>query len=143
MKWAWGERTPQELQHEAALMKGGLENLMAGGLDLTLLNMLSELGSCGANPQHCHQDLLGRLPRPGLPSMKLLKLFMGHCVFGVTEAISGIIWPHELFSHVYHYHREAFFTYLVPSMDTLKNFWDQVKGGQGYIIRIMIVLRIV
>ena len=131
MRWSWGEMSPQEAQHVAALMLQDLQNLQGGGLDTSLLVMLAGLGSSGANPQHCHQNMLDRLPRPRLPSMKPLKLYLEHSVFGVSEAVSGIIWPHELFANMYHYHKEAFFTYFVPSMDTLGEFWDQVKGGQG------------
>jgi hypothetical protein len=37
--------------------------------------------------------------------------------------------PHELFAAIYHGYREAFFSYLVPSMDRLKEFWKAVEGG--------------
>ena len=131
MRWSWGEMTPQELQHMAGLMLKDLEMLLGGGLDRSLLITLAGLGSHGANPQHCHKDLLQRLPKSRLPSMKLLKIFLEHSVFGVSEALSGIIWPHELFANMYHYHKEAFFTYFVSSMDTLRKFWDSVEGGQG------------
>lgn len=115
----------------ASLMVQDIEYLLGGGLDMGLLSTLAGIGSRGANPQHCHENLVARLPKPRLPSMKLLKLFMEHSIFGVSQAVAGIIWPHEQFANVYHYHREAFFTYFVPSMDTLHKFWEQVKGGQG------------
>lgn len=138
MRWSWGEKSPQEVQHEAALMNRDLENLMGGGLDTSLLDTLAGLGTSGANPQHCHKDMLERLPKPKLPSMSDLKIFLEHTVFGVSEALSGIVWPHELFAHVYHYHKDAFFTYFVPSMDVLAKFWDQVKGdgvwGRLYVL---------
>jgi hypothetical protein len=74
--------------------------------------------------------------------MKPLKLFLEHSIFGVAEAISGIVWPHELFASMYHHHNDACCTYLVPSQDTLTQFWNQVKGGQGFVIRITSVLGI-
>lgn len=128
MRWSWGEMSPQELQHMADLIEQDLRNLLAGGLDMRLLKTLSGLGSKGSSPQHCHRDLLTRLPTPKLGTMSTFKIYLEHSVFGVSEAMSGIVWPHELFANLYHHHNAAFFTYMVPSLEILKNFWGQVRG---------------
>ena len=105
-----------------------MKNLLGLGLDMKILNTLSGLGTSGSNSQHCHRDLLLRLPKPKLGTMHRFKIYLEHSVFGVSEAVSGIVWPHELFSNLYHHHRDAFFTYMVPSLEILKDFWGQVRS---------------
>ena len=134
MRWSWGEMSPQELQHMAELIEQDLKNLLAGGLDMRLLKTLSGLGSKGSSPQHCHRDLLTRLPTPKLGTMSTFKIYLEHSVFGVSEAMSGIVWPHELFANLYHHHNAAFFTYMVPSLEILKNFWGQARGAPPHYI---------
>ena len=129
MKWSWGELPPQELQHIASLVLQDLRNFEAGTLDMAMLTMLAGLGASGSSPQHCHHNLLERLPKPKLPSMKMLTIFLEHSIFGVSEAVSGIIWPHELFANMYHYHRDAFFTFIMPGKHVLHKFWRSVQGG--------------
>jgi hypothetical protein len=136
MKWSWGDLPPQELQHMASLLVQDLRNLEAGTLDMTMITMLAGLGGSGTSPQHCHQNLINQLPKPRLPSMKLLTIFLEHSVFGVTSAISGIIWPHEFFANLYHCHRDAFFKYMVPSKEILHKFWRSVQGGRALHLRV-------
>ena len=128
MRWSWGDMPPQEVQHIAELIIQDIKNLQGPGLDLSLLTMLASIGSDGTSPQNCHRDLLSRLPKLGLPSMSLLKVPLSHAVFGISEAMSGIVWPHQFFAALYHNHRDMFFTYVVPSLDTMREFWEAVKG---------------
>jgi hypothetical protein len=129
MKWSWGDETPQEIQHMASLVLQDLMNMSGPGLDMSLLQTLAGIGAAGSSPQHSHKELLERLPPSNLPSMQFLPVPLEHDVFGVSCADSGVIWPHELFSALYHQFRDLFFTYIIPSMSTLHDFWDQVRGS--------------
>jgi hypothetical protein len=39
-----------------------------------------------------------------------------------------VVWPHEMFATLYHFHRAYFFKYVMPSVDEVKKFWRQVEG---------------
>ena len=63
-------------------------------------------------------------------------------VFCVSSAISGVMWPHEVFSMMFHLHKEAFFTYIMPGLDVIRNFWNSVKGdcGLSYVLSYVLSL---
>ena len=60
-----------------------------------------------------------------------MQIPLEHAVFGVSSATSGVMWPHEVFSMMFHLHKEAFFTYIMPSVDIVRSFWNSVKGYDG------------
>ena len=113
----------------SSLLMQDLQNYKAGTLDVSLLETLAAIGGGGSSPQNCQRDMLANLPKPKLPTMKPLEIFLEHSVFGVASATSGIIWPHEMFAHLYHFHREAFFAYVMPGREVLHKFWTSVQGG--------------
>lgn len=115
----------------ASLIAKDFANLQGQGLDLGLISTLAGLGAAGSSPQHCHNDMLSRIPPPSMPNMKFMKIPLEHAVFGASSAISGVMWPHEVFSMMFHLHNEAFFTYIMPSVDIIRNFWNSVKGYVG------------
>jgi hypothetical protein len=78
----------------AALMKTDMANAQGGGLDVSILDILAGLGTQGANPQHCHRDLLSQLPKPRPPSIfsgAVLYLYSGVvlCIYIVGLSFKG------------------------------------------------------
>ena len=51
-----------------------------------------------------------------------------HKVLGSMPKDVPMVLPHELFASIYNNYKEQFFTYIVPSIDTLESFWRAVKG---------------
>ena len=47
------------------------------------------------------------------------------------------LWPHAFFATLYHEYKEHFFSYVVPSLDRLREFWRTQKGCCLIILRPM------
>ena len=86
------------------------------------------VGSGGTLPNHCHRDLLLRMPGVLMPKLHHFDIPLVHQIAGKRFPSTHMILPHELFSCIYHYYPTAFFTYILPSTDILESFWDSVKG---------------
>ena len=54
-----------------------------------------------------------------------------HAVTGAFRGSAAMVLPHELFAALYHHHREAFFTHIVPGTDAIQNFWKATAGSQA------------
>ena len=104
-------------------------DLAAGAsLDMSNVNMLAGLGNNGRNPQHCHRQLITRLPRTPMPEKSLFWVPLSHSVYGGFEKLLGVVWPHELLAALYNHYNDAFWNFLVGSQDAVNNFWRSVRG---------------
>ena len=85
-QWAWGQMSPQTVQHVASLAKkdmlsAGVENVPAS------LQQLARLGTSGAFPNNCHRDLMAVVSRvsklpPPLQVLMPLKVKGGSRLLG-------------------------------------------------------------
>ncbi len=115
-----------------SLFKADLASAAEGRLDMTLVNTLAGLGASGANKQHCHQDMLRRLPSTPMPPKYMFWVPLYHSVFGNSEKHVGIVWPHQMFARLYHSYNDSFFLHVVPSMSALAKFWEDVRGNDPF-----------
>ena len=128
--WAWGFFSPQILQHSMALLKHDLKQASSEeGLSLQFIDILADLGAGGTVPGNCHRDLIRRMPGSKMPrTMHPVMVPLQSKLTQEYEQSLDMLLPHVLFSHLYHFYRDAFFTYLVPSAERLKDFWESVSG---------------
>ena len=122
--WAWGVISPQLVQNVAALCWDDMavlnsRNARNCGINesefdtFSDIGKLKSIGSEGAYSGNCHRDLveiLGNNPIPvsetSLPTKVLGTL-------GYTISLHHIIWPHELFSTIYHKYPESWKKYHI------------------------------
>ena len=110
------------------LMKTDLDMATRGELDASLIYQLAALGSDGNVATNVSRDIWKTIhTNPSLRSetinVPLVSKLEKQFNFDMQ-----MIWPHEMFAVIYHCFRDYFFTYIVPSMDVLKKFWNQVRG---------------
>ena len=126
--WGWGMITPQMINQMMLLFRDDLAAYSGTGMSLQMVDLLCGLGSGGTLPNHCHRDLLLRMPGVLMPKLHPFDIPLVHQIAGKIFPSTHMILPHELFSCIYHYYPTAFFTYILPSTDILESFWDSVKG---------------
>ena len=62
----------------ASLIEIDFANLRGGTLDTSLLETLAGVGNHGSAPQHCHSEMVRRLPASNMPLMGcIISFFMG------------------------------------------------------------------
>ena len=110
------------------LLKADLEAAAKGELDAKLIHQLAALGSNGEHSSNVSRDIWGTIQtNPSLRSEKINVPLVSKVEAEFNFDMQMIL-PHEMFAVIYHCYRDYFFTYIVPSMDVLKKFWDQVRG---------------
>ena len=129
--WSWGRLSPQMLQQIAAAACEDIERAKKDQLDKSELEVLGKLGSSGQNPESIHRQLKGRLGKTRLEDPCLVKLPM--CRLGMKGTIvwmlQAIMLPHVTFANVYHNYKDAWKRRFVPSVERLKEFWQQMEGS--------------
>ncbi len=90
--WAWGELSPQTVQHLMALFKEDLALALISGLSMVLITTLASLGAEGTIPGNVHRDLIRRLPPSGMPKPHIFSVsqhaFMHHVVLEALLSLS-------------------------------------------------------
>ena len=128
--WAWGFFSPQVLQHGMALLKHDLKQASSEeGLSMQFIDILADLGAGGTVSGNIHRDLIRRMPGSKMPQrMHPVMVPLKSKLTEEYEKSLDMLLPHVLFSHLYHFYRDVFFTYVVPSAERLKDFWESVSG---------------
>ena len=86
--WAWGQLSPQTIQHLMALFKEDLALALIGGLSMTLITTLASLGAEGTIPGNVHRDLIRKLPASGMPTPHMFSVsHHASCCLRVSFAI--------------------------------------------------------
>ena len=143
--WAWGHESPQKVQKLANVMMTDVERLRqhyetilsSHGVALDaemspkfpLLESLAGIGDHGAFSNNCNRDIMRLLQKTGLhkPSPTTLPIKDTSKPAGYTiDPLQFIMWPHELFSYIYHSYHHIWETRICPSADVLDQFWDQM-----------------
>ena len=121
---AWGHLSPQQCQKIAQLAAEDCKTSQEFGLVPPKLLSVAKAGSSGKYAYNVHRDLM-------------TVAGAGHCSLGTKvtmqfakplgEKTTEILFPHEVFSAVYHQYPEAFKKHLLPSEAKLGHFWKSVK----------------
>ena len=93
------------------------------------------IGDSGRYTNACNRDLENILPHnylspPSpvqLPLRPNIMLPPGHADW--TDRGQTIIWPHELFSHIYHHYKDVSHERICPSTGALSDFWRATRGN--------------
>ena len=52
-----------------------------------------------------------------------------NCDVRVSMELQYLMWPHELFSAIYHYYKTGWTEYVCPSVRAIEAFWDSQAGN--------------
>ena len=129
-QWAWGQLSPQAVQHIASLAKKDM--LASGATEIpNSLHKLSMLGTEGAHANNCHRDLWNlvaseyQLPQP-------LQVFMSMKV-PKGKALQSIMLPHLVFHHVWVNYPDFWKSIFLPNgKDGLLAFWEKFKDHHSF-----------
>ena len=100
----------------------------AEGVDMSLVTDLAQLGSSGKFHNNVSRDIWKTLGRDSALRSEQIHTPLASPILGEFHHYLDMILPHEMFATIYHCYRDYFFKYIMPGMDVLKKFWDQVKG---------------
>ena len=124
-QWAWGQLSPQEVQHVASLAKKDMVTAGAPQVPGDLASLAS-LGTEGAHANNCHRDLLSlvadvsKLPKP-------LQVQMPMKVKG-GKALQSVMVPHLLCHHLFLHYRSFFDqTFMPEGTPGLVKFWKKFQ----------------
>jgi hypothetical protein len=145
--WAWGHESPQKIQKLASLMVSDVQRLKqhyegilaANGIDVgadllpkfPLLESIAAIGDNGTFSNNCHRDLMRCFGRTSLQKPSPTNLAIKDTANTAGYRIDPwqyIMWPHELFSYIYHSYRDVWEARICPGADTLRQFWDEMHA---------------
>ena len=90
---------------------------------------MGNIGSAGKWSTHCYRDLQHILPPMGFSMPKPTLIPFKSMVAPFYEyADQHIMWPHEMFSHLYHLYKGMWDEFVYPGADVLASFWEQMQG---------------
>lgn len=128
-KWSWGQISPQEVQQFAAMAcKDFEQNAAQPPCDL---QFLASLGTSGVHKNNMHRQLLqwgnGKCPH-------MVQAFHATFTFKppYNNQMQSLLLPHELFHHIYWNYKQAWNKIILPSVDSLKEFWKLQKNHPAY-----------
>lgn len=129
MLWAWGQISPQLVQHMMALFKDDLQSYSSPeGMSMDFVDMLVRLGQSGTHTGNVHRDLVRNLPGSHMPHLHYFMIPLKHKITESYDAAMPMMLPHELFASMFHNYKDAFFTYIIPDDDAVASFWKSVQG---------------
>jgi hypothetical protein len=120
--WSWGLMSApmvQQIAHAA----------VQDGADVDELKMVSKLGTSGKWHGNCHRDLVTRLtPQPLTAIVSNITVYIMRSALSIQKCSQSILLPHEMFSSIYHHHRDVFLERILGgTVDNLGKFWDAMK----------------
>ena len=128
-KWAWGQRSPQEVQQEAQMACRDIECL--GGTPARDLVFLASLGTSGQYSNKMHKELLAwankRCKQMVLPYFVKMDFKEPY-----KKQLQSMLLPHEIFSCLYHEYKETWKQIILPSSAKLKEFWELQTSHPAY-----------
>ena len=122
-EYAWGRMSAVQVQRIAGLAMQDVE-AASTGLKFPDLQSLSRLGSSGSHPQNCFRDICTAIGRLKLRLPPLCEVQLPS--IKKNEGKVAILFPHEIFAHMFEYHREAWKKQFMPDGSPEK-FWKQCK----------------
>ena len=134
-QWNFGKLSPQQVQVIAQLAASDIEMATDAGPDavFTDLNKLAKLGTGGRYSGPMHTQMVKTFDAPLLDQLQPLHLATktsGSDQRTLSEQV--ILYPHLLFSFLYHEFPDMFVARLVSSTEVLENFWNSVSSTTQY-----------
>ena len=131
--WCWGKLSPQEVQRIAHAAAQDIDTAQRLGTDTVFpdLKFLSKLGTEGEYAGKMHEQMVGRVD-PTIycsPASFTLPILQGKRAVPTHQTA---LWPHEMFAHIYHKHRETFNQRIMPSRERLHAWWDAVEHTEQF-----------
>ena len=101
--------------------------------EFTDLQKIAAIGGFGAFPNHCRRYLEKNLPSMSLemPTPVFIPLRSATAAEGFRNCLQWIIWPHEVFSSLYHHCRSSWNKYICPGIHEIQKFWAAMRCGHG------------
>ena len=126
--WAWGEKSPQEVQELAAASCRDWADAQVE--PPTKLQALAKLGSSGLYANKMHREILAIADEGCLFSPAFTTQVQFKDEWGLQ--LQSMLLPHMIFADLYHRYPVAFRRYMLPDPNLLGEFWQRQKGHQGY-----------
>lgn len=123
--FAWGDLSPQRIQHMAKLATKDLETAQENDAVLQDLYILANLGIAGAHKNKIHSELIGKVERLShLPEPYSIHIPLKEPHNACKQ---GLLLAHKVFSRIY-YHKDTWNKSICLGPATLKKFWYAVRG---------------
>ena len=127
--WCWKElSTPlvQQIAHSACL----------DGAKSADLQKLADLGSKGLYPGNMYQEMIRLLKEMKVNNaMSKIKVWMKKQPYSMVHAEHSCLWPHALFSTLYHDYPDKFKECLCGGdFGNLEKFWTDMNNHPGYLM---------
>ena len=141
--YVWALISPQLAQQIAAAAVGDLTKLQTRTIartrrpkrmeKFTDLQKIVAIGGCGARANDCRGDLEKLLPSMclAMPLPVFIPLKSAAAAEGFRNCLQWIIWPHEVFSSLYHNCRSAWNKYICPGTHEIQKFWAAMRSEQA------------
>jgi len=137
--WAWGLISPQKVQTIAALAMEDMDGARGGQATYDDLEALASLGSRGKHSNNCNRDLMDKLKQNRLPEPQGCSMPVhSENALQYKMRMQYMLWPHEMFAHIYEHYKEAWVTRICPSSDSVRDFWNRMRGNpqlEGHPVR--------
>ena len=134
--WSWGTLSPQMVQRIAAHAYSDVHAVTVRAAPegtavyFEDLRVLAGIGSSGSHSQHCNRDLMRILPESHLLMPQPAKLPFKHPgPLGYKNHSQYLLWPHEVWSSVYHHYNDAWKKRICPGEECCEEFWDAMQGN--------------
>ena len=101
--------------------------------EFTNLQQIAAMGGFGSRPNMCRRDLEKNLPSMclAMPLPVFIPLKPVAAAQDFLNSFQWIIWPHEVFSSLYHNARSAWNKYICPGTHEIQKFWAAMRCGHG------------
>ena len=141
--YVWALISPQLGQQIAAAAVGDLTKLQTRTIartqrpkrmeEFTDLQKIAAIGGFGTRPNLCRRDLENLLPSMclAMPLPVFIPLKSAAAAEGFRNCLQWIIWPHEVFSSLYHHCRSSWDKYICPGTHEIQKFWAAMRCGHG------------
>ena len=144
--WAWGLVSPQRVQKLCFKMHADVERLNASnaakvGVDVSEFQVfpdikrLADIGGKGQCSNNCYRDLINllgdthiRIPAPVSIPIKIRQSWQG---FG--DHLQYFLWPHQLFSDIYHDYKDAWQTTITTGSEQNGRFWGTQDNSPQFV----------
>jgi hypothetical protein len=123
--FAWGEFSPQRVQHIASLCLDDMVKVRDEGAWFVELEELAAIGSHGNHSNNAHRDLMMKVKNLSKLQEPFMETFTFAEPFG--ECPQLMMLPHETFAHIYHNYPEVWSKSVMPNTSKLHEFWTAME----------------
>ena len=119
--FAWGEMSPQLAQKIALAAFEDAVKFKDGVTSLEELRKVGDIGSRGYYPNKCFSEFISAIPmKINIPEAMSCRLPFKNPLGMLNQCM---LWPHELFSAIWHFYPGTWRRSILPSQERLCEFW--------------------